>query len=526
VDLAVAHSGSNSIASDGAVRKANVVTITTASVHGLSVGETVTVSGVSDSSFNGTFVVATVPSATTFTYAQTGSNGASGGGTAASNTVSIFIGNGDGTFGQRTDLATGANPRALATGNFRGGLLLNLAVVNQDANTVSVFLGNGGGTLLAAIASSNGAVRSANVVTITTTSAHGLSAGQTVTVSGVSDASFDGTFVIARVPSATTFTYAQTGADASSGSGTVFTGSRTDYPTGNAPVAIAVADFNRDNQPDLAVANHDSNSVSILLGNGDGTFRARTDFAVGEGPAAVVTGDFDLDGTPDLITADSNASAVTVLLGTGDGSFGLRVDLNTGSGPAALAAADFNGDGRVDLAAADHDASTVSVILNQTPIVSPSAAATSLAATPYPGFQYEDLGVKVRATPRLHPNGEVTLQLQLELRSLTGQAINGIPILSNRTVEETVRLRENETTLLTGILGRTRQLGISGWPGVASTPGLGVLTTSRNLQQQETELLIFITPRRIRLAPRLERSIYAGFGRESERAGAVAQPRP
>jgi len=604
VDLAVAHSGSNSIASNGVVRSANVVTIATTSAHGLSVGETVTISGVSDSSFNGTFVVATVPSATMFTYAQTGSNASSGGGTAASNIVSIFLGNGDGTFGQRTDLAAGANPRALATGNFRGGLSLNLAVANRDANTVSVFLGNGGGTFLAGIASSNGAVRRANVVTITTTSAHGLSVGQTVTISGVSDSSFNGTFVISTVPSATTFTYAQTGPDASSGSGTVssgatflaviassngavrsanvvtitttsahglragqtvtvsgvsdtsfdgtfvistvpsattfayvqtgpdassgsgtvFTGSRTDYLTGSAPVAIAVADFNRDNQPDLAVANHDSNSVSILLGNGDGTFRARTDFAVGDGPAAVVTGDFDLDGTVDLITADSNANAVTVLLGTGDGSFGFRTDLNTGSGPAALAASDFNGDGRVDLAAADRDANTVSVILNQTPIVSPSAAATSLAATPYPGFQYEDLGVKVRATPRLHPNGEVTLQLQLELRSLSGQAINGIPILSNRTVEETVRLRENETTLLTGILGRTRQLAISGWPGFASTPGLGVLTTSRDLQQRETELLIFITPRRIRLAPRLERSIYTGLGREGERSGAVARP--
>jgi len=75
--------------------------------------------------------------------------------------------------------------------------------------------------MLTAIASSNGAVRSGNVVTITTTSAHGFIAQQTVTVSGVSNNTFNGTFVVATVPSATTFTYAQTGSDAASGGGGV-----------------------------------------------------------------------------------------------------------------------------------------------------------------------------------------------------------------------------------------------------------------------------------------------------------------
>src|SRR5712692_8114401 len=96
------------------------------------------------------------------------------------------------------------------------------AAVNLNGTQqFSAFVSGGTATMVATIAASNGAVRAANVVTITTTSPHGLGTGQSVTIAGVSDSSFNGTFTIASVPSTTTFTYAQTGSNATSGGGTV-----------------------------------------------------------------------------------------------------------------------------------------------------------------------------------------------------------------------------------------------------------------------------------------------------------------
>ena len=74
----------------------------------------------------------------------------------------------------------------------------------------------------------------------------------------------------------------------------------SDYATGSGPDSVAVGDFNLDGKPDLAVANQGSNTVSVLLGNGDGTFAAKVDYATGSIAASVAVGDFNLDGKPDL----------------------------------------------------------------------------------------------------------------------------------------------------------------------------------------------------------------------------------
>jgi general secretion pathway protein D len=142
--------------------------------------------------------------------------------------------------------------------------------------------------------------------------------------------------------------------------------------------------------------------------------------------------------------------------------------------------------------------------------------------SPYPAFQYEDLGLKVRATPRLHLDGGVTFQMEFEIRSLAGTALNGIPVISNRKVEQTVRLRENETTILSGIIQQEETRTIRGWPGLARAPEAGHLAGRRDTQQRDTELLIFLTPRLVRLAPRKDRSIYAG----REGIGPIATERP
>jgi FG-GAP-like repeat len=127
-----------------------------------------------------------------------------------------------------------------------------------------------------------------------------------------------------------------------------------------------VGDFNGDTKLDLAVANGGS-TVSVLLGNGNGTFQTHVDYGTGNGPNSVAVGDFNGDGNLDLVTANSgvagNGKTVSVLLGNGDGTFQAHVDYGTGNGPQSVAVGDFNGDHAQDLAVANLG-STVSVLLN------------------------------------------------------------------------------------------------------------------------------------------------------------------
>jgi type II secretory pathway component GspD/PulD (secretin) len=106
----------------------------------------------------------------------------------------------------------------------------------------------------------------------------------------------------------------------------------------------------------------------------------------------------------------------------------------------------------------------------------------------------------------------VTLQLEFEIRALAGSNVNGIPILSNRTLSQTVRVKENEPTLITGMTDTEETRSIAGLPGFAEVPGLRYAFSSKNHAFQDTELLIVITPRRLRLADHLTRTIYAGRG--------------
>jgi hypothetical protein len=136
-----------------------------------------------------------------------------------------------------------------------------------------------------------------------------------------------------------------------------------DYATGPIPFSVAVGDLNGDGKPDLAVANANSNSVSVLLGNGDGSFAAKVDYTTGFFPESVAMGDLNRDGKPDLAVANTGSASVSVLLGTGDGSFAAKADYATGSNPASVAVGDLNGDGKPDLAVANDNSDSVSVLL-------------------------------------------------------------------------------------------------------------------------------------------------------------------
>ena len=99
------------------------------------------------------------------------------------------------------------------------------------------------------------------------------------------------------------------------------------------PVAIVAGDFNGDGRTDLAVANSGSDDVSVLLGNGDGTFQPQVTYAVGSEPDALVAGDFNGDGRTDLAVANAGSNDVSVLLGNGDGTFQTQVTYAVGTAP-------------------------------------------------------------------------------------------------------------------------------------------------------------------------------------------------
>jgi hypothetical protein len=129
------------------------------------------------------------------------------------------------------------------------------------------------------------------------------------------------------------------------------------------PASVTSADFNGDSEGDLAVANIFSDNVSVLLGNGDGTFQAAQNFGAGDGPRDILSVDFNGDGDADLAVTNNaggnnSANQVSVLLGNGDGTFGAPQSFAVGLSPERLTSGDFDGDGNADLATANPGSAT------------------------------------------------------------------------------------------------------------------------------------------------------------------------
>ena len=124
------------------------------------------------------------------------------------------------------------------------------------------------------------------------------------------------------------------------------------YPVGSDIRSVAVADFDGDGSPDLAVANADLSSVTVLLKIGKGEPAIINTYAVGEFPLSVATGDFTGDGKPDIISASNSSGTISLLSNNGSGGFVAAGTFNTGSGGVDLAVGDFNNNGTLDVAVA------------------------------------------------------------------------------------------------------------------------------------------------------------------------------
>ena len=272
-----------------------------------------------------------------------------------SNTVSVLLGNGDGTFQPAQDFPVGRGPTSVAVGDFNRDGILDLVTTNLGSfavpnNTVSVLLGNGNGTFQLArdfLVGSN-----PNFIAVGDFNGDGL---QDLAVANFGS----------NAPDATTVSVLLGNGDGTFQVAGTFNAQR-------GPLWVAVGDFNGDGRQDLAVTifgDGTAATVLVLLGNGDGTFRAPLSFGVGRGPVSSSVGDFNGDGIQDLAVSNWDANTgtiVSVLLGNGDGTFQAAQNVVAGRGVLFAAVADLNGDGRLDLATANYAAGTVSVLINNT----------------------------------------------------------------------------------------------------------------------------------------------------------------
>jgi uncharacterized protein (TIGR03437 family) len=196
--------------------------------------------------------------------------------------ASVYLGTGSGAFTPPSgSFAVGPSPAFIVVGDFNGDGNLDIAIANSTSNTITVLLGDSAGGFIAAPGSP--------------------------------------------------------------------------FAVGSNPLSIAVGDFNGDGKLDLAVANYGSSSVTLLMGDGAGGFTLGDTESDGglAGPSFIAVGDFNGDGRPDLAIANANSHTVSVLLGIGSGGFGGAPGnpfTLGGEYPQSLAVGDFNGDGKPDLA--------------------------------------------------------------------------------------------------------------------------------------------------------------------------------
>jgi hypothetical protein len=284
--------------------------------------------------------------------------------------VAIFPGNGNGLFATPTDVGVGRNPHALVTLDLNNDGNLDLVTGNDSDSTLSVLLGNGAGGFSAA-----------NTV-------------QNIRAASIASADFNGDGK--KDLAITNFSNGKVTVLAGDGTGGFST--PVNFSAGSNLQGIATGDFNQDGRPDIVATNYSDCCnpafVAVLLNDGTGSFGAPALISVPAGPISVAAGDVNGDGNVDIATANNNqvSASVSVLLGNGNGTFATPMSVPLGGSPNFVISADLTGDSIDDLAVTNWLNGSVHVLLNPCsfplpPSPTPTPSPTPVASpTPVPGI--------------------------------------------------------------------------------------------------------------------------------------------
>ena len=312
------------------------------------------------------------------------------------NSISILLGTGDGNFQPAVNYGVGGFPTAIVAGDFNHDGHLDLAVANYGvvvgSGSVSILLGQGDGTFVAGATytmtydpvaivagdlDGDGNLDLAVLISFPPSSSlylnilrgggdgsfkpgtnflAGISTGTGYLAVG--DFTGDGSLDLVVFPSSVSNTHTYIFFNDGAGN---FTSENVCCTTG--ALSVAVADFNNDGKLDIAEAN--TNGLTIWLGKGDGTFSLASSPSVGNNPIGLAAGDLNGDGNVDLITTNSTDGTVSVLLGKGDGTFASSATYTVGNQPTSLALTDLNGDGKLDVTVVNGADNNVQALLGR-----------------------------------------------------------------------------------------------------------------------------------------------------------------